>query len=519
MQTLTAAQELEIGGLALSFVAVDEPMLVVRAAQWRNTLAKVGIGLPLWVVHDVGLVLVHPVASVGPRPFIERMPLAPEMRNVLATWRETLEEIARTEAAERARAWRLSDALVVVVLMRLLGSSYERHVGPGRRALPEPLPLDPEAYARLDARLPALFAAGGDRRADWSLLVHLAQERLRLLTAVDQLDLDTLRLLGMLGAEASAASAVGAIDLLHVLESPEAHDIVNFSLDLLPSVLETRRATGAQTFAADGYAGLARRGSIDSLILSELAYDEDLFDQRFVENEVFFYAREKSHREERRCHYICVDATASMRGQRAVFARGLALTMVKKLQLRGEDVCFRFFDSRLYEVHQARAGRAGRGIDVPYVLAFKGEHGRNYPKVLAALAQDLARLVRRERASVTLYLVTHAECHIPLDVVGRLRALAAIYGIFMLPSSGELDLEYLPLLTKVQVVTQAALERREERVRRAMDIVEDAAGESRGGRGSRASLAPPSALTEEDQRAADLAAAERELNELFGSRS
>ena len=37
--------------------------------------------------------------------------------------------------------------------------------------------------------------------------------------------------------------------------------IANFSLDLLPSVLETKRASGVQTFAVDGYASIERKGN------------------------------------------------------------------------------------------------------------------------------------------------------------------------------------------------------------------------------------------------------------------
>jgi hypothetical protein len=307
-------------------------------------------------------------------------------------------------------------------------------------------------------------------------LDHLVSERLRLVIAVEQVDLDTLRLVGMFGAAAGAANALGMLDLLNVFQSPEANDVVNFSLDLLPSVLETKKASGQQIFSVDGYSGVERRGTIDSLVLSELAYDPDLFDKRFVEKEVFFYAHEKQHEEERRLHYICVDASASMRGQRSVFARGLALTLVKKLMLRGEDVYLRFFDSRLYELMHARPGRTEHGgISVPYVLSFKGERGRNYAKVFGLLANDIDRLSRRERRTPILYIITHAECHIPLDTVERLRNQARLYGVFMLPSRGQLDLDYLHRLHTVQVVDEAALSQKDERTRVALGIVEDAA--------------------------------------------
>jgi hypothetical protein len=477
-----SAQGREIGGLALSCVQVDNPMAILRAAHWRNALSKVGLPVPFWAVHDVGSLASADAggAPIGIRRAMKDAQLAPGVKQAMERWAETLREIGESEVMERSRGWRLTDDLISVLLLKILGPIYERHLGPGRRPVGVPLPLDPELYRDLDPQLGRLFGAH-DRSADLQFLSHLAGERLRLITSVEQIDLDTLRLLGMFGAEASAASALGMLDLLNVFASPDANDVVNFTLDLLPSVLETKRASGQQTFSVDGYAGLSRRGTLDSLMLSELAFDEDLFDQRYSENEVFYYAREKQHEEERRLHYIVVDATASMRGQRAVFARGLALTLIKKLSLRGEDVYFRFFDARLYEPQHARSRRRTNdaGINVPYVLCFKGEHGRNYAKVFGMLANDLTRLAKRERKTPILYILTHAECHVPLDTIERLRSLARLYGVFMLPSRGELDLEYVPRLHTVQIVDEASLKQRDARARRAMDIIDDAAGEDR----------------------------------------
>lgn len=468
----------DIGSLALSVVRTDNPMLALRAAQWRNALGKVGLAVPFWAVHDVGLAAVVDPDSVpiGPRPGLEGCGLPPQVIAAVDAWAQTIREIADSEVLERARAWRLGDDLLNVLLLKVLGPIFERHAG-ARHQRAVALPLDPEVYRDVEPELPRLFAET-DRSFDVSFLTHVTNNRLRLITGIEQIDLDTLRLLGMFGAEAGAANALQMLDLLQVLHSPEANDVVNFSLDLLPSVLETKRASGQQAFSVDGYSGVQRSGTIDSLVLSELAFDWDLFARRFAEHEVFYYAREKQHEEERRLHYIVVDATASMRGQRSVFARGLALTLMKKLLLRGEDVYLRFFDSRLYEPMHARPSRSGTGgISVPYVLCFKGERGRNYAKVFGLLANDLARLVKRERKSCILYFLTHAECHIPVDTVERLRNHARLYGVFMLPSAGELELDFLPRLHTVQVVDEKALSQREERARRALDIVEDAARE------------------------------------------
>jgi hypothetical protein len=430
-------------------------------------------------VHDLGLLAVIDPTSVpiGTRPGVANLRLDEGATDALKEWAATLHEIGESEVMERARAWRLSDDLIAVLLLRVLGPLFERHQGPGRRPAAPMLPLDPEVYRDMEPELPGLFAAS-DRSADLSFLRFIAADRLRLLIAFEQVDLDTLRLVGLFGAEAGAMGAMNMLDLLNVFSSPEANDVVNFSLDLLPSILETKKASGAQVFSVDGYSGVQRRGSIDSLVLSELAFDELLFDMRFAENEIFYYAREKQHEEDRRLHYICVDASASMRGQRSVFARGLALTLVKKLSLRGEDVYLRFFDSRLYEAQHARPGRSeSGGISVPYVLCFKGERGRNYAKVFGMLANDLSRLARRERRTPIVYIITHAECHVPVDTVERLRGIARLYGVFMLPSQGKLDLDYVDRLHTVQVVDEASLNQRDERARVALDIVEDAAKE------------------------------------------
>ena len=124
-----------IGSLVLSVVRNDNPMVSLRAAQWRNALSKVGVGVPLFAVHDLGLLAVVDPASVPiePRPAVARAGLPEDALRALQAWRETIIELGSSEVMERARAWRLSDDLIAVVLLRVLGPLYERHLGPGRR--------------------------------------------------------------------------------------------------------------------------------------------------------------------------------------------------------------------------------------------------------------------------------------------------------------------------------------------------------------------------------------------------
>ena len=101
------------------------------------------------------------------------------------------------------------------------------------------LPLDPTLYTAPD--LGALWRQLGAPQVVVGFARHLAQNRLALLTGVDQIDFETLRLLGLFQPQ-TAAGALEIADLYNAFVSLEANDIVNFSLELLPSVLETKRA-------------------------------------------------------------------------------------------------------------------------------------------------------------------------------------------------------------------------------------------------------------------------------------
>src|SRR5678816_3944946 len=209
-------------------------------------------------------------------------------------------------------------------------------------------------------------------------------------------------LLGMLGPESTAAGALAHVDLLAAISSPAANDIVNFPLELLPSVLETHRAKATGTHAVHGYAGIGNKGWLDSLVLTELAWDPSEFARRMIENEILYYTREQAPDEARRLHYLLIDASASMRGERQVFARGLAIALGKKLQLAGEEVWMRFFDSRLYDVQRARPGQ----LPAAYLLGFKGERGRNPARVFAQLATEIELLRQRESRDPVCLLYT-----------------------------------------------------------------------------------------------------------------
>lgn len=458
-----------LGGLLLSSVRAQAPMMIVRALRWYRDLGRLGVHVPFFWVHDIGLLYTAPreQLEVGPRAASAAL-LArdPRLAELVGTYRSMIDELGQGEVSARARSMRLSDDLIVVVLARILSAVASRLKKP---SYPVGIPLDPEMVRDLEPQLTQLYGAQ-ERGWEAQALDVLARARLHVLTLADALDLDTLRLLGMLGPESTAAGALAHVDLLAAISSPAANDVVNFSLELLPSVLETHRSKSTGTHAVHGYAGIGSKGSVDSLVLTELAWDDLEFARRMMENELLYYTREQAPDEARRLHYFLIDASASMRGERQVFARGLAIALGKKLQLSGEEVWMRFFDSRLYDVQRPRTGQ----LPAAYLLGFKGERGRNPARVFAQLATELALLRTREQRDPVVHLITHAALHVPRPLVTEVRRQAHLFGVFILPSGGVLNLDYLDLLEGHAVVDHATLQQKTARAAAATKIVDQA---------------------------------------------
>lgn len=457
-----------LGSLALSVVVPHTPTLGLRALRWHRDLERLGVRMPLAVVHDIGLLLAcaNEQLEIGAR--IDARPLLAQTRGgeqLIEAYRELIAEVAECEAAQKSRSLALSDDIIVVLLARLLGSVSERVAVSATYV--SGVPLDAALLERIEPQLPALYASV-NRTRDIASLNELLSARLYVLTLVDSLDLDTLQLFGMLGGDAGQGG-LAQVDLLAALGAPEANDVVDFSLEILPSVLEAKAKPGASSFAAFGYAGLARKGSIDSLVLTELAWDPDELSRRMTDDEVLYYSRELARDEARRVHHFLIDASASMRGERTTFARGMALASAKKLLLSGEDVTFRFFDSRLYEAHPARAGQ----IPVAYLLSFKGERGRNPSRVFAELARNLELSQARDARDPVLHLYTHAGLYIPRETMAEVTRRAKVAAVFMLPSGGELHLDYLDLLDAHWVVDHGVLASKGARASEARRILDD----------------------------------------------
>lgn len=460
--------ERQIGTLALSQIEGAGSLALMRAIAWHAILARLGYAVPLVVAHDLGCL----IAGLG-TPATHVRGIAE--REICDGWRSLLHELAPSELVTSQAGWKHRDSMVGVVLARLLASITPQLSEAVRVMRPMELPADAALYLRIDPRT-AFNRYDPAQAVAW--IETMVRLRLLPILAVEQLDVDALRLFGLFrGGPGEAASGVDLADLYSVMISPALSDVIDFSMELLPSLLEVRRDAGQQAFSIDGYASIERRGNLDDLVLSQLALDEDIFEQKLVDNELFYFTHEKQVENEERTHMVLVDGSASMRGVREVFARGLALALCKRLALLGERVILRFFDSRLYEGVEVGADSHG---EVPYVLQFRAEHGRNYARVIRQLNGELAA-PRRSGGKLLVYFLTHGECQLPADEVQLLASKAPLYGVFILPSS-DLELPYLDYLHRVHVIDRNAL-MIGNRADRARQIIQEVEADTRSAGG------------------------------------
>ncbi len=158
-----------------------------------------------------------------------------------------------------------------------------------------------------------------------------------------------------------------------------------------------------------------------------------------------------------------------MRGLRTVFARGLALALAKKMTLRGETVWLRFFDSRMYERQELSSSK----LRIPYLLCFRSERGRNPTRVFTDLERELSRLMRESPKEVVVTFITHGRCQIETKLIETLSQKATLCGVFVMPSGGDMTLDYVDKLAQHHIITQDALSDKSKRQSEALKILSE----------------------------------------------
>jgi len=497
--------EFHRASLGLCALSPSSATAAATAALWHNRLLGLGAAPPLFVTHDLGWALSLSTHARKEDSLLRQVGGHRRARGpteeYFALVCELLDSTQRiAEVLSRCRD-EVRLALLSHVLLPLC-RAYARSALP---ALPTPseLPItaseypSPILYGTEPWELPYGPVSMPSHRIDDPLQpAHafaqlMVEQRLSLRTQLELIDLDMLRLLGTTSAR-SAHTGLRALnedqsqhlpDLLSILSAdvPDVRDIVRFQHDLLPALLEPQRSEDRQRYPIGGHASIERQGSIDSLLGSELVFDDTLFLHRLSDGEALYYGRERPREQQPGPVQILIDASASMRGQRQIFARGLAWALGKRLSL-SRPVMLRFFDGRLHEAQPMSAGSAAQEA-LFSLLSFRSLRGRNYARVFADLLRELRSARRADTASrattgrPTLYIVTHGECHVEARLFGDLALHADLFALFVMPS-GPLRLDYLPSLSGYQTIDEALLDQRDERRRLALEAIERAAAAS-----------------------------------------
>ncbi len=144
----------ELGSLALTSITPIRPEIMLRVVAWSNGLARLGIMMPPFLPHDLGVAMAGMSGDVvvTPRQAIIDM-LPSDARAAHQEYSEVIREVAETEVAERARAWRLSDDLVTVLLAKLVADIWTQWPERHKRPAVDELPLDAQVYEVLEPQL------------------------------------------------------------------------------------------------------------------------------------------------------------------------------------------------------------------------------------------------------------------------------------------------------------------------------------------------------------------------------
>ncbi len=394
-----------------------------RAALWLQGAAAANRPLPLALARDLGLILSTPQEELKlAKP--DALPFDEDTSAYLAF----LLRVAAYPLVRDLPLWRppLSDAVIAVVLARLvdgldLPDGYRPISGAAgvlfTRYLTNRLTdADPAALRRQTPRV--------DRPHLAELLPEDALARIE--RNLHVLDTEELRFLARYGpALPGSPDPRELLDMLALTGLPAVTRLaLTQTLKLLPRVSAERTVGGVQTYPEGGYEGLARQGSLDNLLRSELAFPPAVFFHRVLNKEALYYGRERPRGRRRELAYVVVQTGVGLGGDGVVLSKALLLALGQALGRRGYEVLYSFAGPELEEPH-----RLSHPGDVARVLHYQDSRKADAAAILAAVLRHLQGWREMYRGRQVMWVVTEdfdaddAEDHRPLY-----RALAAEAG-------------------------------------------------------------------------------------------
>jgi len=172
-------------------------------------------------------------------------------------------------------------------------------------------------------------------------------------------------------------------------------------LRLIPKVSETKRVGGVQTYAMGGYEGITRKGNLDSLVLTELAYPREVFLHRVLNNEALYYGREGERERQRELAYIITQMGLEVKGDGELLARALTLALGQTMQSRGYEVRQSFVGSQWTKPEGLE-----RPVDVHRVLYYQDEGWLHSKEMLESIIRQVRAWGEQYRGMQLFWVVS-----------------------------------------------------------------------------------------------------------------
>ena len=322
-----------------------------RVARWLRCAAAAGRPVPLFLARDLGLLLGG--AAAGPEyRTINRPSHLPHDLDTTA-YLAFLERLAASPLARELTAWDppLSDPVLAVILARLVDGADlpEDYRLPGGAAGVVFLRLLGERLAEADPAEIWRDTPLDERPAPQAFFQPAILAQIE--SNLRRLDPEELRFLSRYGPPLlGSPDPRELLDLLHLTALPRAARLaLSQTLKLLPRVSAARTVGGVQTYPEGGYEGLARRGSLDSLLPSELAYTPPVLLHRVANREALYYGRERPRERRRELAYIVAQTGYGLGGDGQVLSKALVLALAQAMRRRGYEVRMSFAGRKLGE--------------------------------------------------------------------------------------------------------------------------------------------------------------------------
>ncbi len=180
-------------------------------------------------------------------------------------------------------------------------------------------------------------------------LSQFAKQVDRLHEGLQRIDSDTLARRAKTGLDQTVASARETLDppdavrqlLAELSTDPELAGLAKLAENLLAAVSMPRSLITPEILPEGGVSDLSNRGSLDRLLISELAQDDLTLAVRVAVNEALYFRRETPPRQLPRGRAILVDAGIRMWGIPRIFALAVALALSATHDSRAPLLVFR----------------------------------------------------------------------------------------------------------------------------------------------------------------------------------